>query len=103
MKFRNIFWGVILIFLGVLFIAENFGWLHFDWMNLWRLWPVIIVLWGIAILPAHSLIKTALTLLVLSGSIYFMVMNTDVYEERDFSWKFEDKDWEWDIDRDLVH
>lgn len=100
MKFRNIFWGVILIFLGVLFIAENFGWLHFDWMNLWRLWPVIIVLWGIAILPAHSLIKTALTLLVLSGSIYFMVMNTDVYEERDYSWKFEDKGFKWDIDRE---
>ena len=82
MKFSNIFWGVILIFLGVLFILSNLGAIHFDWTHLWRLWPVVLILWGISILPAHGLIKTALTLLVLAGTVYFMVDRTVAWDER---------------------
>ena len=65
MKFSNIFWGVILIFAGVLFILQNLGVINFEWTYLWRLWPVILILWGVSVLPAHSLIKLGLVLLVL--------------------------------------
>ncbi|HDO27268.1 MAG TPA: hypothetical protein ENH02_04045 [Bacteroidetes bacterium] len=76
MKFSNVFWGVILIFLGVLFILQNLGMVFFDWRSLWRLWPVILVLWGISILPAKSWIKLGLTLLVLAGTLVFMFNTT---------------------------
>jgi len=97
MKFRNIFWGVILIFIGVLFILQNLHFIHFDWMNLWRLWPVVLVLWGVSILPASSWIKLVLTLLVLGASIFFMVDQTshwDDYQSRTewwHDWNREDK------------
>lgn len=81
MKFRNIFWGVVLIFLGVLFILQNLNVIHFEWMHLWRLWPVILVLWGVSILPTHNLIKMALTLLVLGGTVYFMVDQTVEWDD----------------------
>jgi hypothetical protein len=73
MKFRNIFWGIILIFFGVLFTMENLNVIDFDWYNMWRLWPVIIILWGISILPVKDIIKVGLVMLVLGGSIYYMV------------------------------
>jgi hypothetical protein len=73
MKFRNIFWGVILIFAGVLFILQNLGLIYFDWVSLWRLWPVILVLWGVSIIPVNNWIKLILVLLVLGGSVTFML------------------------------
>jgi hypothetical protein len=94
MKFRNIFWGIILIFLGVLFILSNLNLIHFDWFYLWRLWPVILILWGVSILPAHNLIKMFLTLVVLAGTVYFMVDNTVAWEKGN-SWNIERWD-EWD-------
>ncbi len=81
MKFRNIFWGVILIFLGILFILSNLNMIQFDWYHLWRLWPVVLILWGVSILPAHSLIKLSLTLLVLAGTVYFMVDRTIAWDK----------------------
>ena len=85
MKFRNIFWGVVLIFLGVLFILSNLNLIYFDWMHLWRLWPVILVLWGVSILPAHNLLKLFLTLVVLGATVVFMVDQTVEWdEEKDF-------------------
>jgi len=82
MKFRNIFWGVILIFVGVLFILQNLGMLHFDWLSLWRLWPVILVLWGVSIIPVNNWIKLILVLLILGASVTFM-LNRTVYWESD--------------------
>ncbi len=73
MKFRNIFWGLILIVFGILFTLENLNVIDFDWYNLWRLWPVIIIMWGISILPAKDVIKVALVLLVLAGSVFYML------------------------------
>jgi hypothetical protein len=83
MKFRNIFWGIILIFFGMLFTLENLHVLDFDWYNMWRLWPVIIILWGISILPVKDVIKIGLILIVLTGSIYYM-LNDNV------RWRFEE-------------
>jgi membrane protein DedA with SNARE-associated domain len=38
-------WGLILIVIGAAFLAENF--IDIDaWDYLWKLWPVILVVWG---------------------------------------------------------
>lgn len=99
MKFRNIFWGVVLIFIGMLFILQNLHVIHFDWLNLWRLWPVILVLWGVSILPANSWIKLILTLLILGGSIFFMVDQTSSWDDYDYQSKIEWWD-DWDSNSD---
>lgn len=97
MKFRNIFWGVVLIFVGVLFILQNLHVIHFDWLNLWRLWPVVLVLWGVSILPANSWIKLILTLLILGASIFFMIDQTTPWDEFDYHSNIEWWD-DWDTD-----
>lgn len=103
MKFRNIFWGVILIFVGVLFILQNLGIIYFDWLSLWRLWPVILVLWGVSIIPVNNWIKVILVLLILGASLSFM-LNKSVYWESDrhnfelFSDEFFDDHFDQDFD-----
>lgn len=81
MKYRNIFWGVILILIGILFTLENFNLINFNIRELWRLWPVVLVLWGISIIPADKWIRLGLVLLVLAGSVFFMLDQTVEWED----------------------
>jgi predicted membrane protein len=38
--------GTAILLVGVLFLLENFGWVHAD--RVWEYWPVILIAWGIA-------------------------------------------------------
>lgn len=42
----------ILIGLGVLFLLDEVGWLHFDWI--WRFWPLILIAIGIRVLMKRN-------------------------------------------------
>lgn len=57
MKYKNLFWGVILILLGVLYLLKQFDVIWFNWRDILSLWPLILVLWGISILPVKPLYK----------------------------------------------
>ncbi len=85
MKFRNIFWGIILILIGLLFTLDNLNLLDFDWYNLWRLWPVVLVLWGVSILPVKKLVKIILVIIVLVGSVYYMMNRTVQWHHNDYN------------------
>jgi hypothetical protein len=46
-KGNSLFWGVVLILFGVLILLHQFNvhiW-HAIW-QLWRFWPVILIIWG---------------------------------------------------------
>jgi len=88
MKYRNIFWGVILILVGILFTMENLNLINFNVRELWRLWPVVLVLWGISIIPVDKWIRLGLVLLVLAGSVFFM-LNRTVEWENDHTYNVE--------------
>jgi hypothetical protein len=94
MKYRNIFWGVILILVGILFTLENLNLIYFNVRELWRLWPVILILWGISIVPADKWIRIGLVLVVLAGSVFFM-LDRAVEWENDHDYVFE-----WNDDQD---
>jgi hypothetical protein len=72
MKFKHLFWAIILITIGILAILGNFGVIHFSWLSVWRLWPLILIFWGISILPMKDTIKFILLLgtLVLTFAFY---------------------------------
>lgn len=46
MKTGKIVWGIILIFIGSIFLLENFNVLEFYWSAVWRFWPVVFILIG---------------------------------------------------------
>lgn len=62
MSYRKIFWGLLLVIIGILFILKNTGVLFFSWHTLWQLWPVILILWGISLIPVKDWIKLVLSL-----------------------------------------
>ncbi len=52
---------LVLIFIGGVFLLQNAGYLPPNfWLNLWRLWPVVLVLAGIELLLAHRIPRLAL-------------------------------------------
>lgn len=72
MKYGHLFWAIILIAIGCLILISNFGWIDFQWSTVWRLWPLILIFWGIAILPIKNWIKyTALVGVILFTGIFF--------------------------------
>jgi hypothetical protein len=103
MKYKHLFWGLILIAIGMLFILNNLGIVHFSWFSFWRLWPVVLLFWGIAILPVKDLVKYILLGVVLV-SMFFVINRLP--ETRPWYWKFHHPDhsfrWEWDDDNDTT-
>ncbi len=46
----NLVWGTILVILGLIFLLENLG---YDlWEYVGKLWPVILIIWGLSKLQA---------------------------------------------------
>jgi len=46
--------GVILVLIGGAILLANYGYLHFHWWNIFRLWPIFLVIGGINLLFAHN-------------------------------------------------
>jgi hypothetical protein len=57
----------------VLFILKNLDIIYFSWYSLWKLWPLVLVLVGVTILPVKDGIKVALTIVVLVAAAFFLV------------------------------
>ncbi|NQV01343.1 MAG: hypothetical protein HQ542_01760 [Bacteroidia bacterium] len=91
MKFRNLFWALILIAIGLMFLFSNFGWLDFHWVSIWRLWPLIFIFWGISILPIKDFVKFILVIAFIGLSFIFF---NQITEPR-WSFSFHDHDWTW--------
>ncbi len=86
--------------IGILFTLDNLHFIDFDWYNLWRLWPVVLILWGISVLPVKNLIKVVLVLVVLAGSVTYMVNSTVRWHDRDYhiTYDFDDRE----VDQDFT-
>lgn len=96
MKYRHVFWAFILIAIGILFMLNNFGVLEFGFRTLWSLWPLILILWGISILPIRDGIKIAALAVVLALTVIFfnkISENSSWFQFHNFrGWS--DRDWE---------
>jgi hypothetical protein len=86
MKKGDIFWGILLLTLGVLFLFRNLDIFDFSIRSLLRLWPLIFVFWGIAVLPVKQGIKLVLAGLTILLGIIILAM-TPHHDYRWFEWK----------------
>lgn len=50
MKIDRILWGIILLFVGLVLLLENFNVIEFYWRNVWGFWPIFLIIAGINIL-----------------------------------------------------
>ncbi len=82
MENRNIFWGILLVAIGGLFILDNLDVLNFSFRALVDLWPILLVGWGISILPVKSIYKTIAGIVVVVFALFYASTT-----EKDFWWE----------------
>lgn len=85
MSYRKIFWGVVLVLIGILFILKNVNVIYFDWITIWRLWPLILILWGVSLIPVKDYLKLILSVAAI-GLSFLLVSRYDKSGYYDFGW-----------------
>ncbi len=90
MSYRKIFWGLLLVLIGVLFILKNTGVLFFTWRSMWHLWPVILILWGISIIPVKDWIKLLLSFVTVVVT-FFAVQQYGPKDNHKWNWEWNDR------------
>jgi hypothetical protein len=85
MNYRKIFWGVLLIVIGALIVLKNLGVFYFSWWSIIRLWPVVLVLWGISLIPVKDWIKLCISLVTILIAV-LLVVQYERKDHDDFSW-----------------
>ncbi|MDY0343762.1 MAG: DUF5668 domain-containing protein [Lentimicrobium sp.] len=94
MSYKKIFWGVVLVIIGTLFILKNVGIVYFDWVTLWRLWPLVLILWGISIIPVKDYLKLIFSVVAILLSV-LLVNRYDRTGYYRFGWNNSDRRSEW--------
>lgn len=93
MSYRKIFWGVLLVIIGILFILKNTGVLFFSWHTIWHLWPVVLILWGISLIPIKDWIKLVLSLVTVLVTFLTAQHYTEKHpHNNNWNWEWNDND-----------
>src|SRR6476469_1361885 len=107
MKSDKIFWGILFVFVGGVFLLENFGVIDFSWHYVWRFWPVLLILTGVNILFARSnskigiLATVVITVATLGLLTYKGLEKGQEHDHWDFGFSDNSKDgWENKDDND---
>lgn len=69
MKNKNLFLGIILLFVGIVALLGTLDILEFSWRVVWRLWPMLLIFIGIIVLPVKDWLKLVLLLVSLAASV----------------------------------
>lgn len=76
MKSKNLFLGILILFTGVVALLASLNVFDFHWSIAWGLWPMILIICGIALLPLHEYIKCGILVLALAlGCVLYHVEN----------------------------
>jgi hypothetical protein len=108
MRSTNVFWGVILVTIGVLFVLRNMGVLFFNWWSILNLWPIFLIVLGISLLPIKGVVRILLAFVVIvlslvyvSNNSYFRYNHFDPHSwfwwdnNDDYSYNYDEEDYEW--------
>ena len=77
MKSDKVVWGLVFVFTGVILLLDNFGVINFSWGSIWRLWPLLLIVWGAELMfsgrsnPSGPWIAGVITFISLSFAGYY--------------------------------
>ncbi|MDB5015458.1 MAG: hypothetical protein JWQ84_290 [Mucilaginibacter sp.] len=54
MKNDKLIPGLVLVLIGAAILLSNYGYLHFHWYNVFRLWPIFLIIGGVNLVFAHN-------------------------------------------------
>ncbi len=78
----NVSGAIILIFIGIIFLLNNFGLISWDiWGMLWRFWPIFLIIGGLQLVLGKSLFSNivigVITAILLLGVLSASLIATD--------------------------
>lgn len=65
----RIFWGMLLVIIGLLILLDNLNIVEVHFDNLWAYWPLLIVGWGVSLLNIKGTWWSLVSALLLIGSL----------------------------------
>lgn len=90
MKADRLFWGIIFVFIGGIFLLENFGVIDFSWGYIWRFWPILLIVAGINIVfsRSHSKVGAIATVIITVVALAFVTVMglKEGHEHRHHGW-----------------
>lgn len=95
MKAGTLFWGSFLVFLGIFILLDNLNLLKMDIGEIVIYWPILLIIWGVALLKIPEILKYVLS--GLSGVLLALIIVSSIFSakravsEFDFSEEFEFK------------
>lgn len=103
MKAKHIFWGLLFVSLGILILINNISGINWNWISLWKLWPLLLILWGIEIMVKNTTAKIiiagvagivlAISLFASFNTIVHLTnsnFNIDFDNKQDYKYEFTD-------------
>jgi len=84
MKSRNLFLGILILFVGVVALLASIGVIDFSWWVARRLWPILFLIVGVLILPVKDWLKA----LLLLASLFVGVLLYQHEADKNHHWLF---------------
>ena len=69
MKNKNLLLGIILFFVGVVALLASLDIFEFRWSIVWHLWPLLLIIIGVMVLPVKDWLKAILLLASLAVGV----------------------------------
>jgi len=88
-SYSRIFWGLVLIIIGVLMFLKQFGIIYFHWYSLWQLWPLLLVFWGVSLLPLKDPLKLIISVVFIAVTFFVLLQ----YGQEPYHWHHDIEWW----------
>jgi hypothetical protein len=72
-QYGSIFWGLLLLTSGVFFLLANLDIIDFRWMDIWQLWPMLLIFWGVSALPINNYVKLIINIILIGLMFYLLI------------------------------
>lgn len=99
MKSKNFIAGILILFIGVVALLSALNVFEFHWTIVLHLWPIILIIFGITLLPMNDYLKGALVLIALGLGCLLYHVEAQSYEGNAIS-RFFSNVKTWSIDDD---
>jgi hypothetical protein len=76
MRREGLIWGLILVTVGAVLLLDNLELINFYWRNIWRFWPVVLIVAGINLIfsrfrsPSGTILIVSITCAILAFFVY---------------------------------
>ena len=86
MKSRNLTLGIIVLCVGVIALLRSLNILVINWDIVWNLWPLMLIILGVCILPINKYIKVILAVISLAAGVVLYQYEAKNHTERHHYW-----------------